>query len=73
MTLIRKMAALALSAATLLTLPADAGEASLQAKTLPAAPSPTPQPAPLQLMLIGLGLVVLAGRRKAVRSEPWTN
>jgi len=73
MTFIRKMAVLTLSAATLLTVPAGAAEASLHAKSPAVAPTPVPSPSHAQLMLIGLGLVLLFGRRQAVRTEPWRN
>lgn len=73
MTFIRKMAVLTLSAATLLTVPAGAAEASLHARKPAVTASQVPQPSHSQLMLIGLGLVLLFGRRQAVRSKPWRN
>jgi hypothetical protein len=77
MTLIHKMALLTLSAAAVCSAHASPAATTKQAKAPPAArhaaPSPVPEPVHYQLMLVGLGLVVLFGRRKAVRSEPWSN
>jgi hypothetical protein len=88
MALMSKLAALLLSAAAMINLPAyaaqqaaptavpaQAAQAATRAPATPpkAAPSPVPEPVDYKLVLLGLAVLLLIGRPDTDRQKPWSN